>query len=198
MNFEKPRSERACEAAISPLTNDVCEEDNIFYGDKEDAVRVKGLAMPSAQLKQRRYEDYGFHLEYRTRWSDNDMYDHMNNAIYWHLIDSVVNGYLIERCGHCPPTSPQIGLVVHSSSDYFGSVGFPSVVDLGLRVNKLGTSSVTYEIGIFERGKKDVRVVGGYTHVFVERETNRPAASGMPGEIRQGLEKLLVDGKPKL
>lgn len=154
--------------------------------------------MTSAQLKKRRQEDYSFHLEYRTRWSDNDMYDHMNNSIYSFLFDSIINSYLIEHCGLHPPTSLQIGLVVHSNADYFGSVGFPSIVDLGLRVNKLGRSSVTYEVGVFEHGKEDLKAVGGYTHVFVERATNRPAASGMSEELRRGLEKLLVDGKPKL
>ena len=72
------------------------------------------------------------------------------------------------------------------------------MVDLGLRVNKLGKSSATYEVGIFEQGKKDVKAVGSYTHVFVERETNRPPASGISEEIRRGLEKLLIDEKPKL
>lgn len=125
-------------------------------------------------------------------------YDHLNNSIYSFLFDSIINTYLIEQCGLRPPLSSQIGLVVHSNSNYFGSVAFPSIVDLGLCVNKLGKSSVTYEIGLFERGKEDVRAVGGYTHVFVQKETNRPAASGMPEEIRRGLGKLLVDQKAKL
>ena len=155
--------------------------------------------MPSAQLKKRRYGDYGFHLEYRTRWSDNDMYDHMNNSVYSFLFDSIINAYLIGHCDLYPPTSPQVGLVVHSNIDYFGSVGFPSMLDLGLRVNNLGRSSVTYEVGVFERGKEDVRAVGGYTHVFVERETNRPAANGMPSEYRRGLQKIsMIDEIPKL
>ena len=71
-------------------------------------------------------------------------------------------------------------------------------MDLGLRVNRLGKSSVTYEVGVFECGKNDVKAVGRYTHVFVERETNRPAASGISEEIRRGLEKLLIDAKSKL
>lgn len=71
-------------------------------------------------------------------------------------------------------------------------------MDLALRVNKLGKSSVTYEVGVFERGKEDVKAVGGYTHVFVERETNRPAASGISEKIRKGLERLLIDEKSKL
>ena len=154
--------------------------------------------MPSAQLKQRCPRDYAYHLEYRTRWSDNDMYDHMNNSVYSFLFDSIINSYLIEHCGLHPSRSSQIGLVAHSNSDYYGSVGFPSIVNLGLRVNKLGKSSATYEVGLFERGKDDVRAVGGYTHVFVERETKRPAASGMTEEIRRGLEKLLMNERPKL
>lgn len=112
--------------------------------------------------------------------------------------DSIINAYLIEHCGLRPPTAQQLGLVVHSHCDFFGSVGFPSVVDLGLRVNKLGKSSVAYEIGVFERGQDDVRAVGGFTHVFVEREKNRPATTGMSEEIRSGLERLLKNPKSKL
>ena len=154
--------------------------------------------MPSPQQKDRRLTDYGYNLEYRTRWSDNDMYDHMNNSVYSFLFDSIINAYLIEHCGLRHSTSLQIGLVVHSNCEYFGPVGFPSVLHLGLRVNKLGTSSVTYEVGVFERGKDDVRAVGGYTHVFVGRDTRRPAPSGMSEEIRSGLEKLLKNERPKL
>ena len=94
--------------------------------------------------------------------------------------DSIINAYLIEHCGLRPPVSQHIGLVVHSHCDYFGSVAFPTVVDLGLRVNKLGKSSVTYEVGVFERGQDDVRAVGGFIHVFVDRNRPaRPAVSGM-------------------
>jgi acyl-CoA thioester hydrolase len=113
-------------------------------------------------------------------------------------IDSIINAYLIEHCCLRPPISPQIGLVVHSHCDFFGSVGFPSVVDLGLRVKNLGKSSVAYEVGVFERGQDDVRAVGGFTHVFVERDTNRPAATGMSTEIRSGLERVLSGSKSKL
>src|SRR5690242_17344247 len=97
-------------------------------------------------LKARRRSDYKFELEYRTRWSDNDMYHHLNNSTYYYLFDSVVNAYLIQHCGLHPPTSSHIGLVVHSHCDYFAPLEFPAIVDLALRVNKLGKSSVTYEI----------------------------------------------------
>ena len=120
----------------------------------------------------------------------------MNHSLSSHLFDSITNTYLITHCSLHPPTSPQVGLVVHSECDFFGSTAFPTVVELGLRVNKLGKSSVTYEVGVFEKGQEDVRAVGGFVHVFVERDGMRPSGEGMGVELRKGLEKLLVeDGK---
>lgn len=126
--------------------------------------------------------------------SDNDMYDHMNNSIYNHLFDSVVNTYLSTRCAIHAPTSPQYGLVVHTHTDFFSSIAFPAVAELCLRVNKLGKSSVTYEIALFEKGREEVKAVGELVHVFVERETGRPGVKGMGGALRKGLEGLCVDG----
>ncbi|EOD44378.1 putative thioesterase family protein [Neofusicoccum parvum UCRNP2] len=156
--------------------------------------------MAQAELKARRRSDYKFHLEYRTRWSDNDMYDHMNNSVYYFLFDSVVNTYLIQHCSLHPPTSSQIGLVVHSHCDYFAPLGFPAVADLALRVNKLGKSSVTYEIGVFKRGVEEVKAVGEFVHVFVERESQKPGKNGMHETLRKGLGEIVVDqpGKAKL
>lgn len=120
------------------------------------------------------------------------MYSHMNNSIYYHLFDSIVNTYLIERCALNPPTSQSIGLVVHSHCDYFAPLSFPAVVEVGLRVNKLGRSSVTYEIGVFEQGIEEVKAVGEFVHVFVKREGMKPTGNGMPEQIRKGL-KILYD-----
>ncbi|KAK1579533.1 thioesterase superfamily protein [Colletotrichum navitas] len=145
-----------------------------------------------AELKQRRREDYRYMLDYRTRWADNDMYQHMNNSIYNFLYDSVVNTYLIEHCRLSPAGSKQHGVVVHSHSDYFASISFPAVAELALRVNKLGKSSVTYEIALFEKGVEQVRAVGEFVQVFVERSTGRPTASGMTDEMRRGLERIQV------
>jgi acyl-CoA thioester hydrolase len=111
--------------------------------------------------------------------------------------DSVVNTYLIEECGLHPPTSPQYGLVVHSHADFFGSIAFPAVADLALRVNKLGKSSVIYEIALFQRGVEEVKSVGEIIHVFVDRETGRPAANGMNDGLKEGLSRILVS-KSKL
>lgn len=105
----------------------------------------------------------------------------------------MINTYLIKHCSLHPPDSPQIGLVVHSHCDYFGPVAFPALVDMGLRVKKLGKSSVTYEIGVFERGEDAVKAVGEVVHVFVEREGRRPSVEGMTKGLREGLRRLLVD-----
>ena len=88
--------------------------------------------------------------------------------------------------------------MVHSQCDFYGAVAFPSIVDLGLRVTQLGKSSVTYEVGVFERGADDVRAVGGFTHVFVDRQKNRPAANGMPARTKEGLEKIYAKQSSKL
>lgn len=125
-------------------------------------------------------------------------YGHLNNTIFFHLIDSIINAYLIEHCGRDPQSSAQIGLVVSSHCTFYASLGFPKIADLGLRVNKLGKSSVSYEVGVFERGIDEPRAVGGYTHVFVDRSSNRPSKEGMTVEIAQGLRRLLSDEKAKL
>lgn len=91
-----------------------------------------------------------------------------------------------------PPTSSQYGLVVHSHNDYFGSIAFPAVAELALRVNKLGKSSVTYEVALFERGVEEVKSVGEFIHVFVDRETGRPAAEGMNEDLKKGLQMILA------
>jgi acyl-CoA thioester hydrolase len=106
--------------------------------------------------------------------------------------DSVVNTYLIEECGLRPPSSPQYGLVVHSHSDFFGSIAFPAVAELALRVNKLGKSSVTYEIALFERGIDEAKSVGEIIHVFVDRDTGRPATKGMNDDLKAGLQRILI------
>ncbi len=124
------------------------------------------------------------------------MYDHMNNSIYNFLYDSVINTYLIEHCGLHPPSSPQYGMVVHSHNDYFSSISFPACAELALRVNRIGNSSVAYEIALFEKGQEAVKSVGEFVQVFVDRDTARPNANGMNPKLRQGLERILVSGRP--
>ncbi|RDA95609.1 hypothetical protein CP533_1151 [Ophiocordyceps camponoti-saundersi (nom. inval.)] len=144
-----------------------------------------------ANRRARRRDDYPYILDYRTRWNDNDMYDHVNNSVYNFLFDSVVNVYLADHCGIHPPNSPQHPLVAHTSTDFFRSIAYPAVAEVGLRVARLGRSSVTYELALFERGFEPVCAVCDFVHVFVNRVDGRPGSEGMRPDLRAGLERIL-------
>ncbi|KKA29767.1 hypothetical protein TD95_004913 [Thielaviopsis punctulata] len=150
------------------------------------------MSPANPDLKKRTRADYPFFLDYRTRWADNDMYKHMNNAIYVFLFDSVLSAYLHDHCGLIADSSPQHGMIVHSHTDYFAQISFPAVADLGLRVNKIGRTSVTHEIGLFERGFDDIRAVGEFVQVWVDRDTRRPAVGGINRMVRAGLDKIFM------
>ncbi|KAJ5677893.1 uncharacterized protein N7477_003526 [Penicillium maclennaniae] len=158
------------------------------------------MAPPDFEAKKaRKRSDYGYHQLHQTRWFDNDMYAHLNNTVYTALFDTIANSYLIEHCGMDPFIgTDQIGLIVNTSCDFFASVAFPDILEVGLRVAKLGSSSVTWEIGVFRKGEEDVKMVGTYTHVFVFRETMRVGKGGMASNVRSGLEKLLNSPGAKL
>jgi len=119
------------------------------------------------------------------------MFHHLNNPIYGVLIDSIINAYLIDVCGYSTKSSSHIGLVANTYCDYFGSAQYPGVLDVGLRVVKLGKSSVMFEVGVFQQGEEKVKAVGGFVQIWVVRETNRPDEIGVPGGVRQELVKLV-------
>ncbi|EPT01887.1 hypothetical protein FOMPIDRAFT_1029628 [Fomitopsis schrenkii] len=152
----------------------------------------------ASKLKARRRSEYPYFLSHRTRWSDNDQYAHVNNSVYYHFFDSIVNTYLIKHCGLSPIDSKRIGLVVSSWCEFFSPVSFPAVIDLGLRVSKLGASSVAYEVAVFEEGHDVPSAVGGHTHVFVDSASRKSVQ--MERSIRSGLFKLCKDrpGSAKL
>ncbi|OAA44171.1 thioesterase family protein [Metarhizium rileyi] len=150
---------------------------------------------PPADKKTRTRQDYPYILDYRTRWNDNDMYDHMNNSVYNFLFDSAANAYLMEHCGIHPPNSPYHPLVAHTSTNFYSSIAYPAVAEVGVRVAKLGNSSVTFELAVFEKGVKGVKAVCDFVHVFVQRATGRPSTTGMAPELRTGLEKLYNGGE---
>jgi acyl-CoA thioester hydrolase len=123
-----------------------------------------------------------------TRWMDNDAYGHVNNVIYYSYFDTVVNEYLI-RAGVLDVVHGEtIGLVVETQCNYFGPLAFPERVEAGLRVAKLGSTSVRYEVGIFRDGEAEAAAQGHFVHVYVDRATRRPVA--LPAALRQALEPL--------
>ena len=124
-----------------------------------------------------------------TRWIDNDAYGHINNVVYYSFFDTVVNQYLIERGALDVRASPVIGLVVETHCNYFAPLAFPQVVDAGLRVARIGGSSVRYEIGLFGAGDARTAACGHFIHVYVDRATRRPAA--LPPHLIDTLQGLL-------
>ncbi len=125
-----------------------------------------------------------------TRWMDNDVYGHVNNVVYYSYFDTVVNQYLIEQGVLDIEKSTVIGLVVETQCRYFASITFPDIVHAGLRVAKLGSSSVRYEIGLFRNGEPNAAAQGHFVHVYVDRASRR--STPLPADFRAALEKLLV------
>jgi len=109
-----------------------------------------------------------------TRWMDNDVYQHVNNVVYYSFFDTAVSGLLIESSLLDVATSAVIGLVVETQCRYFSPIAFPDMVHTGLRIGHLGTSSVRYELALFRNDEDQASAQGHFVHVYVDRETNRP------------------------
>ncbi len=125
-----------------------------------------------------------------TRWADNDIYGHVNNVVYYSYFDTVVNQYLIEQRVLDIEKSTVIGLVVETQCQYFSPITFPDVVHAGLRVARLGNSSVRYEIGLFRNDEKTASAQGHFIHVYVDRASRRSVA--LPDDLRSALQKIVA------
>ena len=140
--------------------------------------------------KPLRRADFPHHLPIDTRWSDNDAYGHLNNVVFYSYFDTVVNQYLITRGVLNIDTSPVIGLVVETGCNYFASAAFPEKLEAGLRVAKMGNSSVRYEIGLFRNEEKTASAQGYFVHVYVDRASRRSTA--VPADMRIALKRIAV------
>lgn len=134
--------------------------------------------------------DYPHFLDVPTRWDDNDVYGHVNNVQYYAFFDTVINAWLIGEGGLDIHTGETIGLCVESHCAFRAPLAFPGVVHAGLRVGTLGTSSVRYELGLFAADAAEEAAEGWFVHVFVDRDTRRPAP--IPDPIRSALERLVI------
>jgi len=134
--------------------------------------------------------EFNFFLPIQTRWADMDAYGHVNNMVFYGYIDTAVTAYLVGEGGHDKDTAKAIGLVVESGCSYYKPMAFPDVVDCGVRVARIGRSSVRYEVGMFAEGDPDPAAFGFFVHVFVDRATMRP--TDLPERLRASLEKLVV------
>ena len=123
-----------------------------------------------------------------TRWMDNDAYGHVNNVIYYSWFDTAVNAYLIEHGALDIHHGSVIGLVIETQCNYFSPLAFPQLVDAGIRVRQLGTSSVRYEVGLFASGEPLTAARGHFVHVYVDKQTRRPQP--LPLSLTTVLETL--------
>ena len=123
-----------------------------------------------------------------TRWADNDVYGHVNNVVYYSWFDTAVNSHLIAEGALDIHAGSTIGLVVETQCNYFAPLAFPQVVEAGIRVARLGGSSVRYEVGLFAHGETMTAAHGHFVHVYVDRHTRRPVV--LPVMLREVLEAL--------
>lgn len=126
--------------------------------------------------------EFKFFTEINTRWMDNDVYGHVNNVHYYSFFDTAINNYLINRGDFDFQNGAVIGLAAETHCRFSASISFPETVEVGLRVGKLGNSSVRYELGIFKQNAENAAANGWFVHVFVDRETRRPVP--MPEKLR--------------
>ena len=132
--------------------------------------------------------DYARFSPITTRWLDNDMYGHVNNVVYYLFFDTAVNGALIAEGLLDPVNGSTIGLVVETSCRYHASIAFPEAIEAGIRVARLGTSSIVYEVGLFRSGEPQAVAEGRFVHVIVDRATRRPVP--IPPPMRTFLQSL--------
>jgi len=121
---------------------------------------------------------------------DNDVYGHVNNVVYYSFFDTAVNAALIEAKLLDPETSSVIGLVGETSCRYSAPLSFPDNVEAGIRVARIGNSSVRYEVGLFRAGEALAAAEGHFIHIYVDRETWRPTT--LPKALRSFLETLVL------
>lgn len=134
-------------------------------------------------------DGYPYAVVVPTRWSDNDVYGHVNNTVHYLAMDTVVNAWMIERAGLDIEHGEVIALCVESRCRYQASLSYPDALHVGLRIGRLGTSSVTWELGM-ERASDGERVAEGqFVHVFVDRARRRPIE--LPDEMRTAMQALL-------
>ncbi|MFM8589987.1 MAG: acyl-CoA thioesterase [Limnohabitans sp.] len=123
-----------------------------------------------------------------TRWMDNDVYGHVNNVVYYSWFDTAVNALLIDKGVLDIHGGATIGLVIETHCNYFAPLAFPQTIEAGVRVARLGTSSVRYEVGLFAQGEPLTAARGHFVHVYVDRESRRPVP--LPAPLKTFLETL--------
>lgn len=139
-----------------------------------------------------RRSDYKAFRLITTRWMDNDVYGHVNNVVYYSFFDTAVSGWLVDNGLVDYRNGETIGLCVDSQCSYFAPVSFPDTVTAGIRVDRIGSSSVTYAVGIFKDDDEQAAAAGTFTHVYVDEQTRRPRS--LTESARTTLRGIAAEG----
>lgn len=147
--------------------------------------------MADAETRKETRARYRRLIPITTRWADNDAYGHVNNVTYYSYFDTAVNQHLIEHGALDVKLSDEIGVVVETMCRFFKPVAFPDRLEAGLRLGRLGKSSVRYEIGIFRAGENEAAAAGHFVHVYVRRSDF--AVVPVPAAVRRAAETLAAE-----
>nr|WP_180178190.1 thioesterase family protein [Acinetobacter sp. YH01005] len=121
----------------------------------------------------KRRQNYRFLFPIQTRWADNDMYGHVNNVTYYSYFDTAANALLIQHAGFDLQNTPIIGLVVDSACSFLQELSYPEIIEVGVAIEKIGNSSLRYDLAIFKQGQNEAAAQGHFVHVFVDRQTRK-------------------------
>ncbi len=135
--------------------------------------------------------DFAAFRSITTRWMDNDAYGHVNNVVYYSWFDTAVNAHLVERGALDPAAGDVVGVVVETGCRYHAPISFPEPVEIGLRVERVGETSVAYVLGVFRAGEERAAADGRFVHVYVERAAMRPVP--VPEAVRRAVLPLAAD-----
>ncbi len=138
----------------------------------------------------KRRQNYRFLFPIQTRWADNDMYGHVNNVTYYSYFDTAANALLIQHAGFDLRNTPIIGLVVDSACCFLQELSYPEIIEVGVAIEKIGNSSLRYDLAIFKQGQNEAAAQGHFVHVFVDRQTRK--STWIPEDMRDALTQFLL------
>ncbi|MEN8991355.1 thioesterase family protein [Acinetobacter sp. YH16042] len=138
----------------------------------------------------KRRQNYRFLFPIQTRWADNDMYGHVNNVTYYSYFDTAANALLIQYAGFDLQNTPIIGLVVDSACSFLQELSYPEIIEVGVAIEKIGNSSLRYDLAIFKQGQNEAAAQGHFVHVFVDRQTRK--STSIPDDMRDALTQFLL------
>lgn len=141
------------------------------------------------KINTKRREEYAFILPIQTRWADNDIYGHVNNVTYYSYFDTAANALLIQHAGFDIHQSKNICVVVESQCQFLQELSYPEIIEVGVMIEKIGNSSLRYDLAIFKQHQHYASAQGYFVHVFVDRETRKSVT--IPLEIKDALRSFI-------